>query len=150
MSPNPWRQTPADLYSPPHYLAPPFTPCCTVHSPLQATHILFPLPSVFFPVPHPPLPPSIHLPPSARVSPVHSQHFLGDSFLTHQHWIICPEQVLQELPTTPSPQASDVHFDHMLYSACLLVCHPQQTVSSKTARTPCTAQHSTWHTGGME
>ena len=33
MSPNPWRQTPADLYSPPHHLAPPLTPCCTVHSP---------------------------------------------------------------------------------------------------------------------
>ena len=147
MSPNPWRQTPAAPLTTSHLPSLRAAPCIHPSKPRTFYSLC---PNMFFPVPHPPPPPSIHPPPSARVSPVHSQHFLGDSFLTHQHWIICPEQVLQELPTTPSPQASDAHFDHMLYSACLLVCHPQQTVSSKMARTPCTAQHSTWHTGGME
>lgn len=149
MSPNPWRQTPARSLQPPHYLIPPLTPCCTVHSthPSHAHSI----PSAQHILPCTPPPASIHPPPSARVSPVHSQHFLGASFLTHTRTgLYALSKCFRNQPTTPSPRLLMHTLITCFILRCLLVCYPQQTVSSKMAKDSMHCQHSTWHTGGME
>lgn len=149
---GPWRQTPAYRYSPPHHTSPLLTPCCSKTPPCslssQPLHILFPLLSMLFPVPHTPL----HSLPSTSFGQGVSNSSSGLKLDSTPSLFPDPPE-LGCMPYTGAPVTPVLQIHALItfiVTACLPVCLPQETISIKMARTICSAQHSGWHTTAMQ